>query len=88
MLSIIEALRIMCDHFEDDRQLGRYIRMLTKIPIGSLDIGEFKVKLDKFKKDMGLKHFADDFHEGKDSTDSLTLDEMLSNIGVKKNGEK
>ncbi len=85
MLSIIEALRIMCDHFEDDRQLGRYIRMLTKIPIGSLDIGEFKVKLDKFKKEMGnTKHFADDFHEGRDSS-SITFDELLNNVGIRKN---
>ena len=80
MLSIMDALKIMCDYFEDDKQLGQYIRMLSNIPTGSLDIGELKIKIDNFER----KHFADDFHEGRDSSDSVTLDDMLKNNGLKK----
>ena len=84
MTTLIKALGIMSDYFEDDTELGQYIRMLTKIPAGSLDMRGFKVKLEKFRKDVGLKHFADDFHEGKPLSDSLTLDDMLENAGLKK----
>ena len=28
----MDALKIMCDYFEDDKQLGQYIRMLSNIP--------------------------------------------------------
>ena len=80
MLSIIEALRIMCDYFDDDKQLGRYIRVLTNLPTGSLNIDELKTRIDKFER----KHFADDFDEGRDSS-SITLDEMLHNAGIRKN---
>ena len=84
MTSVMKALRILSDYFEDDKELGQYIRMLTKIPVGSLSIGNLKIKLEKFKGDVGLKHFADDFHEGRDSSDSVGLDEMLENAGLKK----
>ena len=80
----MRALRIMSDYFEDDKELGQYIRMLTKIPVGSLDIGKLKIKLEKFREEVGLEHFADDFHEGKPLSDSLTLDDMLKNNGLKK----
>ena len=84
MTTLIKALGIMSDYFEDDTELGQYIRMLTKIPAGSLDMRELKVKLEKFREDVGLEHFADDFHEGKPLSDSLTLDDMLENAGLKK----
>ena len=84
MTTVMRALRIMSDYFEDDKELGQYIRMLTKIPIGSLDIGKLKIKLEKFREEVGLEHFADDFHEGKPLSDSLTLDDMLKNNGLKK----
>ena len=58
--------------------------MLTKIPAGSLDMRELKVKLEKFREDVGLEHFADDFHEGKPLSDSLTLEEIMKNVGLKK----
>ena len=84
MTTLIKALGIMSDYFEDDTELGQYIRMLTKIPAGSLDIRGLKVKLEKFREDVGLEHFADDFHEGKPLSDSLTLDEIMKNVGLKK----
>ena len=84
MLTLIEALKIMSDYFEDDKELGQYIRMLTKIPVGSLDMRGLKVKLEKFREDVGLEHFADDFHEGKPLSDSLTLEEIMKNVGLKK----
>ena len=84
MTTVMRALRIMSDYFEDDKELGQYIRMLTKIPVGSLDIGKLKIKLEKFREEVGLEHFADDFHEGKPLSDSLTLDDMLKNTGLKK----
>jgi len=85
MTTLIKALGIMSDYFEDDTELGQYIRMLTKIPAGSLDMRELKVKLEKFREDVGLEHFADDFHEGKPLSDSFTLDEILKNVGLKLN---
>jgi len=84
MTTLIKALGIMSDYFEDDTELGQYIRMLTKIPAGSLDMRELKVKLEKFREDVGLEHFADDFHEGKPLSDSLTLEEIMKNVGLKK----
>ena len=84
MTTLIKALGIMSDYFEDDTELGQYIRMLTKIPAGSLDMRGLKVKLEKFREGVGLKHFAEDFHEGKPLSDSLTLDDMLENAGLKK----
>ena len=80
----MKSLRILSDYFEDDKELGQYIRMLTNIPAGSLDMRGLKVKLEKFRKDVGLKHFADDFHEGKPLSDSLTLDEIMKNVGLTK----
>ena len=84
MTSVMKSLRILSDYFEDDKELGQYIRMLTKIPVGSLDIGKLKIKLEKFREEVRLEHFADDFHEGKPLSDSLTLDDMLKNNGLKK----
>ena len=84
MTTLIKALGIMSDYFEDDTELGQYIRMLTKIPAGSLDMRELKVKLEKFREDVGLEHFADDFHEGKPLSDSFTLDEIMKNVGLTK----
>jgi len=84
MTTLIKALGIMSDYFEDDTELGQYIRMLTKIPAGSLDMRELKVKLEKFREDVGLAHFAEDFHEGRPLSDSLTLDEIMKNVGLKK----
>jgi len=84
MTTLIKALGIMSDYFEDDTELGQYIRMLTKIPAGSLDMRELKVKLEKFREDVGLEHFAEDFHEGKPLSDSLTLEEIMKNVGLKK----
>ena len=84
MTTLIKALGIMSDYFEDDTELGQYIRMLTKIPAGSLDMRELKVKLEKFREDVGLEHFAEDFHEGKPLSDSLTLEDIMKNVGLKK----
>jgi len=84
MTTLIKALGIMSDYFEDDTELGQYIRMLTKIPAGSLDIRGLKVKLEKFREDVGLEHFAEDFHEGKPLSDSFTLDEIMKNVGLTK----
>ena len=84
MTTLIKALGIMSDYFEDDTELGQYIRMLTKIPAGSLDMRELKVKLEKFREDVGLEHFAEDFHEGRPLSDSLTLEEIMKNVGLKK----
>ena len=84
MTTLIKALGIMSDYFEDDTELGQYIRMLTKIPAGSLDIRGLKVKLEKFREDVGLEHFAEDFHEGRPLSDSFTLDEIMKNVGLTK----
>ena len=85
MLTIIQALKIMCDYFNDDKELGQYIRMLTKIPAGSLDMNGLKVRFDKFRGDVGLEHFAEDFHEGKPLTEGYSLDDIMENVGLKKN---
>jgi len=77
MLTIMEALIIMSEHFDDDRELGAYIRMITKIPMGSLDMGKFKLKLDKFRHKMGFE----------DTPEGLSLDDILNNAGVIKNNE-
>jgi hypothetical protein len=66
MLTIMEALRIMSDYFEDDKD-------------------GFKVRLEQFRDAVGLKHFAEDFHEGKPISDSYSLDEILKDIGLKLN---
>ena len=42
-MTIMEALKIMCEQFDDDRVLGAYIRMLTQIPSGDLDLGSEKI---------------------------------------------
>ena len=39
-MSIMDALKIMCEYFDDDRALGEYVCMLTEIPQGSLDLKE------------------------------------------------
>jgi hypothetical protein len=82
---IIETLKIMSDYFKDDKELGKYIRMLTKIPAGSLDLRSLKVRLEKFREDVGVEHFAEDFHEGKPLTEGYSLDEILKNVGLKLN---
>ena len=82
---VIEALKVMSDYFKDDKELGKYIRLLTKIPAGSLDLRALKVRLEKFREDVGLEHFAEDFHEGKPLTEGYSLDEILKTVGLKKN---
>ena len=75
-MTIMEAFKIMSDHFDDDEELVAYVRMLTTIPKGSLDLNGFN---------LDLKHFADDFHEGKDGDGhNLTLDDLLNNVGLRK----
>ena len=75
-MTIMEAFKIMSDHFDDDEELGAYVRMLTTIPKGSLDLNGFKIN---------LKHFADDFHEGRSGdNNNLTLDDLLNNVGLRK----
>ena len=75
-MTIMEAFKIMSDHFDDDEELGAYVRMLTTIPKGSLDLNGFN---------LDLKHFADDLHEGKDGDGhNLTLDDLLNNVGLRK----
>ena len=82
---VIEALKVMSDYFKDDKELGKYIRLLTKIPAGSLDLKALKVRLEKFRKDVGVEHFAEDFHEGKPLTEGYSLDEIMENVGLKRN---
>jgi|TARA_R110000782_G_C14539660_1_gene383576 hypothetical protein len=82
---VIEALKVMSDYFKDDKELGKYIRLLTKIPAGSLDLRALKVRLEKFRKDVGVEHFAEDFHEGKPLTEGYSLDEIMENVGLKRN---
>ena len=47
LMTIMEALKIMCEQFDDDRVLGAYIRMLTQIPAGDLDLGGEKISLSE-----------------------------------------
>ena len=81
----MNALKIMSDYFKDDKELGKYIRLLTNIPAGSLDLRALKVRLEKFRKDVGVEHFAEDFHEGKPLTEGYSLDEIMENVGLKRN---
>jgi len=37
----------MCEQFDDDKVLGAYIRMLTQIPAGDLDLGVEKISLSE-----------------------------------------
>tara|TARA_B100000287_G_scaffold360266_1_gene352587 strand:+ start:476 stop:706 length:231 start_codon:yes stop_codon:yes gene_type:complete len=75
-MTIMEAFKIMSEHFEDNEELGAYIRMLTTIPEGSLDLNGFNID---------LKHFADEFHEGRSGdNNNLTLDDLLNNVGLRK----
>ena len=61
MMTIMDALKIMCEHFDDDNDLGSYIRMLTNIPEGELDLGDSKMSLseqvsfDDLLKNAGLE---------------------------------
>ena len=61
----MEALKIMCQQFDDDKVLGAYIRMLTQIPSGDLDLGNEKISLsdemsfDNLLKTTGLKRSSD-----------------------------
>tara|TARA_B100000287_G_C20617550_1_gene774624 strand:- start:1298 stop:1498 length:201 start_codon:yes stop_codon:yes gene_type:complete len=65
MMTIMEALKIMCQQFDDDKVLGAYIRMLTQIPSGDLDLGNEKISLseemsfDNLLKTTGLKRSSD-----------------------------
>tara|TARA_B100000424_G_scaffold95868_1_gene72037 strand:+ start:102 stop:302 length:201 start_codon:yes stop_codon:yes gene_type:complete len=65
MMTIMEALKIMCEQFDDDKVLGAYIRMLTQIPSGDLDLGNEKISLsdemsfDNLLKTTGLKRSSD-----------------------------
>ena len=60
-MTIMDALKIMCEHVEDDNDLGSYIRMLTNIPEGELDLGDSKMSLseqvsfDDLLKNVGLE---------------------------------
>jgi pyruvate-formate lyase-activating enzyme len=75
-MTIMEAFKIMSEHFDDNEELGAYIRMLTTIPTGSLDLNGFNID---------LKHFADEFHEGRSGdNNNLTLDDLLNNVGLRK----
>ena len=64
-MTIMEALKIMCEQFDDDKVLGAYIRMLTQIPSGDLDLGNEKISLsdemsfDTLIKTAGLKRSSD-----------------------------
>ena len=64
-MTIMEALKIMCKQFDDDRVLGAYIRMLTQIPSGDLDLGSEKISLskeisfDSLLRTTGLKRSSD-----------------------------
>ena len=55
----------MCQQFDDDKVLGAYIRMLTQIPSGDLDLGNEKISLseemsfDNLLKTTGLKRSSD-----------------------------
>ena len=57
-MTIMDALRIMAEHFEDDAELGSYIRMLTDIPLGSIELDGYRIEMKQT-----LKHFADNYHE-------------------------
>ena len=75
-MTIMEAFKIMSEHFDDNEELGAYIRMLTTIPKGSLDLNGFNID---------LKHFADEFQEGRSGdNNNLTLDDLLNNVGLRK----
>ncbi len=64
-MTIMDALRIMCEHFDDDNDLGSYIRMLTNIPSGELDLGDTKMSFseqtsfDDLLRNTGLKRSED-----------------------------
>ena len=61
----MEALKIMCEQFDNDKVLGAYIRMLTQIPSGDLDLGNEKISLsdemsfDTLLETTGLKRSED-----------------------------
>ena len=64
-MTIMEALKIMCEQFDNDKVLGAYIRMLTQIPSGNLDLGNEKISLsdeisfDTLLETTGLKRSED-----------------------------
>ena len=64
-MTIMEALKIMCQQFDDDKVLGAYIRMLTQIPSGDLDLVNEKISLsdemsfDTLLETTGLKRSED-----------------------------
>lgn len=75
----MDALRIMVEHFEDDAELGSYIRMLTDVPLGSIELDGHRIEMKQT-----LKHFADNYHEKGDvSDDSVSFDDLLKNTGLK-----
>jgi len=82
-MTIMDALRIMAEHFEDDTELGSYIRMLTDVPLGSIELDGHRIEMKQT-----LKHFADNYHENGDiSDDSLSFEDLLKNIGLESSGK-
>ena len=43
-MTIMEAFKIMSDHFDDDEELGAYVRMLTTIPKGSFGFERIQLR--------------------------------------------
>ncbi len=64
--------KILSDHFDDDNKLGKYIRMLGKVPDAELQLPEgFTVKWTVGEENV--------YH----AKERLSLDDILSGAGLK-----
>jgi hypothetical protein len=77
---MVNLFKILSDHFEDDKKLGKYIRMLGEIPDADLQLPEgFTVSWTVGEHNV----YRASSHGGDISNEGYTLDEMLKSAGIK-----
>tara|TARA_B100001094_G_scaffold302644_1_gene330062 strand:- start:397 stop:654 length:258 start_codon:yes stop_codon:yes gene_type:complete len=77
---MVNLFKILSDHFEDDKKLGKYIRMLGEVPDADLQLPEgFTVSWTVGEHNV----YRASSHGGDISNEGYTLDEMLKSAGIK-----
>ena len=75
---MVNLFKILSNHFDDDKKLGKYIRMLGEIPDADLQLPEgFTVSWT-----VG-EHNVYKAHDGDISNEGYTLEEILKSAGIK-----
>jgi len=79
---MVNLFKILSDHFDDDKKLGKYIRMLGEVPDADLQLPEgFTVSWTV--GEHNVYRASDTSHGGDISNEGYTLDEMLKSAGIK-----